>query len=181
MRVLGTRKDAMKARQPPSFTPTSRPIAVAEVSTWFEDDVHLSPETVTSITGCLNDCRKPTLIPGRQPYLATERRLLREYKTELTRLRASRYQMQAEIAEIERRVACLERPITPRQNAFTAAWTSWAPNIHWLFYDTLIKAGRTTADAKIQAQKLTRTAVRRVFGPLTDDAIDKQLRKRMRE
>jgi hypothetical protein len=171
----------MKDRQPPTFAPTSRQITAAEVGTWFEDDVRLSPETITLIAGCLNDCRKPTPIPARQPYLATERRLIREYETELAQLRASPRQLQAEIAEIEKRIACLKRPEKRRQNAFTGAWTAWAPNICGLFYDTLVDAGRTTADAAIEARRLTRTAVRRVFGMLTDDAIDKQLRKLRRE
>jgi hypothetical protein len=172
----------MKDRQPPTFVPTSPPITAAEVGTWFHDDLRLSPKAITQIAGCLNDCRNPVGYPARQPYLATERRLIREYKAELARLRAFPHLLpETEIAEIEKRIGCLERPVTRRQNAFTRAWTAWAPNIYVLFYDTLVDAGRTPADAAVEARPLARTAVRRVFGMLTDDAIDKQLRKFPRE
>jgi hypothetical protein len=165
-----------------TFVPSTPTITADEVRSWFAGDDRVPPERVTLIAECLNECRDPRLYPARPPYLATERLLIRQYKAELARLSAlPRVWAENEILELERRIACLERPVTGRRTAFTRAWTSWAPNIYTLFYDTLVDEGRSPVDAEIEARPLARKAVRRVFGEMTDDAIDKELRKVPRE
>jgi hypothetical protein len=160
-----------------TFVPTTEAITADEVCSWFLDDERIPHERAALVAQCLNDCRNPEWYPARPPYLRTERYLARQWKAEAARLKSSPHVAEDNIAELERRIACLQRPQTRRRNAFTRAWTHWAPIILTLFYDILVSVGRTPLDAEIEARPLTRNAVRRVYGPLTDEAIDRELRK----